>query len=81
MIIQENDAGVITSSLVNASNSFILIHSQCQVDVHINENAGINFIEVKGGLTTGVLANTTTIQKDADKQVHHEAMLNHDLLF
>ncbi|XP_027134696.1 inter-alpha-trypsin inhibitor heavy chain H3 isoform X2 [Larimichthys crocea] len=39
-----------------------------KVDVHINENAGINFIEVKGGLTTGVLANTTTIQKDADKQ-------------
>ncbi|KAM9361282.1 inter-alpha-trypsin inhibitor heavy chain H3-like [Symphorus nematophorus] len=31
-----------------------------KVDVYINEKAGINFIEVKGGLTTNALANAIT---------------------
>ncbi|XP_077385743.1 inter-alpha-trypsin inhibitor heavy chain H3-like isoform X2 [Festucalex cinctus] len=38
-----------------------------RVDVYIQENAGINFIDVKGGLSTGALANAIT-QTHADKQ-------------
>ncbi|XP_077385541.1 inter-alpha-trypsin inhibitor heavy chain H4-like isoform X4 [Festucalex cinctus] len=38
-----------------------------KVDVYIQENAGINFIDVKGGLSTGALANAIT-QTHADKQ-------------
>ncbi|XP_033482341.1 inter-alpha-trypsin inhibitor heavy chain H3-like isoform X3 [Epinephelus lanceolatus] len=38
-----------------------------KVDVHINEQAGINFIEVKGGLSTKSLANAIT-KTHADKQ-------------
>ncbi|XP_049444216.1 inter-alpha-trypsin inhibitor heavy chain H3-like [Epinephelus fuscoguttatus] len=38
-----------------------------KVDVHINEQAGINFIEVKGGLSTKALANAIT-KTHADKQ-------------
>ncbi|XP_037626167.1 inter-alpha-trypsin inhibitor heavy chain H3-like isoform X5 [Sebastes umbrosus] len=39
-----------------------------KVDVYINEKAGINFIEVKGGLSTKTLANAIT-KTHADKQV------------
>ena len=45
-------------------------HSQCQVDVYINEEAGINFIEVKGGLSTKALANAIT-KTHAKKEVQH----------
>ncbi|XP_037626250.1 inter-alpha-trypsin inhibitor heavy chain H3-like isoform X10 [Sebastes umbrosus] len=38
-----------------------------KVDVYINEKAGINFIEVKGGLSTKALANAIT-KTHADKQ-------------
>ncbi|KAL7407133.1 hypothetical protein ABVT39_003724 [Epinephelus coioides] len=38
-----------------------------KVDVHINEQAGINFIEVKGGLSTKSLANAIT-KTHTDKQ-------------
>uniref|UniRef100_A0A671YH24 Inter-alpha-trypsin inhibitor heavy chain 3b, tandem duplicate 2 n=1 Tax=Sparus aurata TaxID=8175 RepID=A0A671YH24_SPAAU len=38
-----------------------------KVDVNINEEAGINFIEVKGGLSTKALANAIT-KTHADKQ-------------
>ncbi|XP_037626280.1 inter-alpha-trypsin inhibitor heavy chain H3-like [Sebastes umbrosus] len=38
-----------------------------KVDVYINEKAGINFIEVKGGLSTKTLANAIT-KTHADKQ-------------
>ncbi|XP_039653820.1 inter-alpha-trypsin inhibitor heavy chain H3-like isoform X4 [Perca fluviatilis] len=38
-----------------------------KVDVYINEKAGINFIEVKGGLSTKALANAIT-RTHADKQ-------------
>ncbi|XP_073325266.1 inter-alpha-trypsin inhibitor heavy chain H3-like isoform X3 [Pagrus major] len=38
-----------------------------KVDVYINEEAGINFIEVKGGLSTKALANAIT-KTHADKQ-------------
>nr|XP_061807310.1 inter-alpha-trypsin inhibitor heavy chain H3-like [Nerophis lumbriciformis] len=37
------------------------------VDVHIDEKAGISFIDVKGGLSTGVLANAVT-KTHVDKQ-------------
>lgn len=67
------------SSMVRTSYSFtfscilfffFFYHSQCQVDVNINEEAGINFIEVKGGLSTKALANAIT-KTHADKQVQH----------
>ncbi|XP_041638855.1 inter-alpha-trypsin inhibitor heavy chain H3-like isoform X2 [Cheilinus undulatus] len=38
-----------------------------KVDVHINEDAGINFLEVKGGLSTNAMANAIT-KTLADKQ-------------
>ncbi|XP_059185247.1 inter-alpha-trypsin inhibitor heavy chain H3-like [Centropristis striata] len=38
-----------------------------KVDVHINEKTGINFIEIKGGLSTKALANAIT-KTHADKQ-------------
>ncbi|XP_031143353.1 inter-alpha-trypsin inhibitor heavy chain H3-like [Sander lucioperca] len=38
-----------------------------KVDVYINEKAGINFIEIKGGLSTNALANAIT-RTHADKQ-------------
>ncbi|XP_051271918.1 inter-alpha-trypsin inhibitor heavy chain H3-like isoform X5 [Dicentrarchus labrax] len=38
-----------------------------KVDVYINENAGINFIEVKGGLSTNAMANAIT-KTHVDKQ-------------
>ncbi|XP_077429931.1 inter-alpha-trypsin inhibitor heavy chain H3 isoform X2 [Vanacampus margaritifer] len=38
-----------------------------KVDVYIQENAGINFIDVKGGLSTGALANAI-VKTHADKQ-------------
>ncbi|XP_059185250.1 inter-alpha-trypsin inhibitor heavy chain H3-like isoform X2 [Centropristis striata] len=38
-----------------------------KVDVHINEKTGINFIEIKGGLSTKDLANAIT-KTHADKQ-------------
>ena len=38
--------------------------------MYINEKAGINFIEVKGGLSTKALANAIT-KTHADKQVKH----------
>ncbi len=38
--------------------------------MHINEEAGINFLEVKGGLSTNALANAIT-KTHADKQVQH----------
>ncbi|XP_031143354.1 inter-alpha-trypsin inhibitor heavy chain H3-like isoform X1 [Sander lucioperca] len=38
-----------------------------KVDVYINEKAGINFIDIKGGLSTNALANAIT-RTHADKQ-------------
>ncbi|XP_042363555.1 inter-alpha-trypsin inhibitor heavy chain H3-like [Plectropomus leopardus] len=38
-----------------------------KVDVYIDEKAGINFVEVKGGLSTGTLTNAIT-KTHADKQ-------------
>ena len=38
--------------------------------MYINENAGINFIEVKGGMSTKALANAIT-KTHADNQVQH----------
>lgn len=61
--------------MVGASNCFILFHSQCQVDVYINEKAGINFIEVKGGLSTKAMANAIT-KTHADKEVQHAVVQN-----
>lgn len=42
--------------------------SQCQVDVHISEKAGISFLDIKGGLNTNALANAVT-RTIADKEV------------
>lgn len=42
--------------------------SQCQVDVHIHEKAGISLLDVKGGLNTNALANAVT-KTLADKEV------------
>ncbi|XP_019714635.1 inter-alpha-trypsin inhibitor heavy chain H4-like, partial [Hippocampus comes] len=42
-----------------------------KVDVYIQENAGISFISVKGGLSTGALANAVT-KTHADTEVRHE---------
>uniref|UniRef100_A0A672FZA0 VIT domain-containing protein n=1 Tax=Salarias fasciatus TaxID=181472 RepID=A0A672FZA0_SALFA len=39
-----------------------------QIDVHIQEKAGISFLDVKGGLSTNALANAIT-RTQADKQV------------
>lgn len=75
VIIQAINAAVITSSVVGASNCLILFHSQCQVDVYINEKAGINFIEVKGGLSTKAMANAIT-KTHADKEVQHAVVQN-----
>lgn len=74
----ENNVGVITSYVDRASNNVFLFYSQCQVDVYINEKAGINFIEVKGGLSTKALANAIT-KTHADKQVQHAVVQNYDL--
>lgn len=68
-------AGVMTSSMVRASNCFILFYPQCQVDVYINEKSGINFIEVKGGLSTNALTNAIT-KTHADKEVQLAEMQN-----
>lgn len=43
--------------------------------MYINENAGINFIEVKGGMSTKALANAIT-KTHADNQVQHEILFN-----
>lgn len=65
----------ITFFTVTASNHFILFYPLCQVDVYINEKAGINFIEVKGGLSTNALANAIT-KTHADKEVQLAEMQN-----
>lgn len=59
--------GVTPSSVVGAFNGFYF-HSQYQVDVHINEKAGINFLDITGGLSTNALANAIT-KMLADKEV------------
>lgn len=45
--------------------------------MYINEEAGINFIEVKGGLSTKALANAIT-KTHADKQVQHALVQNYE---
>uniref|UniRef100_A0A3Q3LCB1 Uncharacterized protein n=1 Tax=Mastacembelus armatus TaxID=205130 RepID=A0A3Q3LCB1_9TELE len=42
-----------------------------KVDVYIHENAGINFIEVKGGLSTKALANAITKRHSKNKAWVH----------
>lgn len=53
----------------------LVFYFQCQIDVYIHEKAGINFMEVKGGLSTKVLANAIT-KTVTDKQVQF-ALLHH----
>uniref|UniRef100_A0A667YEB5 Inter-alpha-trypsin inhibitor heavy chain 3b, tandem duplicate 1 n=1 Tax=Myripristis murdjan TaxID=586833 RepID=A0A667YEB5_9TELE len=45
------------------------------IDIHINEKAGINFLEVKGGLSTKTLANAIT-----KTQTHDQQGMNGDLV-
>lgn len=58
---------VTPSSVVGAFNGFYF-HFQYQVDVHVNEKAGINFLDITGGLSTNELANAIT-KMLADKEV------------
>lgn len=61
-------------------SNFISFNPQWQVDVYINENAGVNFIEVKGGLSTKALANAIT-KTHADKQVPNAVVQNYNILW
>lgn len=47
-------------------------NSKHQVDVYINENAGINSLVVKGGLSTNTLGDAITRTK-TEKQVENGA--------
>lgn len=66
--------GVTPSSVVGAFNGFYF-HSQYQVDVHINEKAGISFLDITGGLSTDALANAVT-KMVADKEVQLVVQFN-----
>lgn len=59
--------GLTSSSVVGAFNG-VYFHSHYQVDVHINEKAGINFLDITGGLNTNAVANAIT-KTLADKEV------------
>lgn len=60
------------SALFGGSASLFFFLDCTQVDVYMNENAGINSLLVKGGLSTKALANAITT-KQTEKEVENAA--------